>query len=69
MIPRYSPPDMAALLSDEARLARWLEVELLAVEGLAEVGVVPPAEAAAVRAPGPGGRRRAGGRHRPSARW
>ena len=49
MIPRYSPPDMAALFSDEARLARWLEVELLAVEGLAEVGVVPEADARAVR--------------------
>ncbi len=49
MIPRYSPPDMAALFSDEARLARWLDVELLAVEGLAEVGVVPEADAREVR--------------------
>jgi adenylosuccinate lyase len=40
---------MAALFSDEARLARWLEVELLAVEGLAEVGVVPSADAKEVR--------------------
>ena len=49
MIPRYSPADMAALFSDEARLATWLEVEVLAVEGLAEAGVVPAADAAAVR--------------------
>jgi adenylosuccinate lyase len=49
MIPRYSPPDMAALFSDEARLATWLEVELLAVEGQAAVGRVPPADAATVR--------------------
>ena len=41
VIPRYAPADMAALFSDEARLARWLEVELLAVEGQAELGVVP----------------------------
>ena len=32
MIPRYSPPDMAALFSDAARFAMWLEVELLATE-------------------------------------
>ena len=49
MIPRYSPPDMAALFTDEARLATWLEVELLAVEGLASVGKVPAADAAALR--------------------
>ncbi len=49
MIRRYSPPDMAALFSDEARLATWLEVELLAVEGQARLGVVPAADAAACR--------------------
>ncbi len=49
MIPRYSPPEMAALWSDEARFALWLEVEVLAVEGWASVGVVPPADAATVR--------------------
>ncbi|HEX3946869.1 MAG TPA: adenylosuccinate lyase [Acidimicrobiales bacterium] len=53
MIRRYSPPDMAALFDDQARMAMWLEVELLAVEGLAEVGVVPEVEAAAVRARAP----------------
>jgi len=53
VIPRYSPADMAALFSDEARLGRWLEVELLALEGLAQVGVVPAAAAAAVRARAP----------------
>ncbi len=40
---------MAALFTDEARMARWLEVELLAVEGLAAAGVVPAADALAVR--------------------
>jgi adenylosuccinate lyase len=49
VIPRYAPSDMAALWSDEARLALWLEVELLAVEGQAAVGVVPPAAAVVVR--------------------
>src|SRR3984957_5816541 len=53
MIPRYAPVDMAALWSDEARLSLWLEVELLAVEGQAAAGVVPPEEAAVVRARAP----------------
>ena len=49
MIPRYEPADVTALFSDEARLGRWLEVELLTVEALAATGVVPEAAAAAVR--------------------
>jgi adenylosuccinate lyase len=53
MIPRYSPPDMAALFSDSARFAMWLEVELLATEALAAVGVVPAADAATCRAKAP----------------
>src|SRR5271156_4381819 len=53
MIPRYSPADMAALFTDEARFATWLEVELLAAEGLAAVGTVPAADAATCRAEAP----------------
>ena len=41
MIPRYSPKDVAALFSDEARFDAMLEVELLAAEGLAAEGVLP----------------------------
>jgi adenylosuccinate lyase len=44
---------MAVLFSDEARLSRWLEVEVLAVEGWAAVGVVPTADAAVVRGRAP----------------
>jgi adenylosuccinate lyase len=40
---------MAALFTDEARLARWLEVEVLAAEALASVGVVPEVDAKAIR--------------------
>ena len=47
MIPRYSPPEMTELFSDQARFRMWLGVELLATEGWVEVGDVP-AEAAAV---------------------
>src|SRR6266542_3593470 len=32
---------MARIWSDEAKLARWLEVELAALEGWAEIGAVP----------------------------
>ena len=49
MIPRYSRPAMAALFTDEARLARWLEVEVLVAEALASVGVVPEDDAKAIR--------------------
>ncbi|MBK9180004.1 MAG: adenylosuccinate lyase [Acidimicrobiales bacterium] len=49
MIPRYQLPEMAAVFTDRARLAGWLEVELLATEAWAELGVVPEAEAAACR--------------------
>ncbi len=53
MIPRYAPAAMAALFTDEARLAGWLEVELLATEGWAAIGEVPQdaAEACRSRAP------------------
>jgi len=53
MIPRYSPPDMAALFTDAARFGLWLEVELLATEAQAAVGVVPAEDAAACRAKAP----------------
>ena len=53
MIPRYAPPDMAELFSDTARFAMWLEVELLATEAQAAVGVVPAEDAATCRAKAP----------------
>jgi adenylosuccinate lyase len=42
-------PEMAAVFADTGRLARWLEVELLATEGWAKLGVVPAEAAAACR--------------------
>ncbi len=52
MIARYSRPAMARIWSEEAKLARWLEVELAALEAWAELDVVPRAavEAIATRA-------------------
>ena len=49
MIPRYALPEMAELFTDEARLATWLEVEILAVEAWAKLGVIPPADAETIR--------------------
>ena len=53
MIPRYSPPEMAALFSDEARFAMWLRVELLATDGWVAVGDVPAEAAEFCRAHAP----------------
>ncbi len=49
MIPRYSTAEMDAVWSDEARFTRWLEVELLATDGHAAIGVVPHDDAALCR--------------------
>ena len=49
MIDRYSTPEMAAVWADTTRFGRWLEVELLATEAHAALGVVPAADAAACR--------------------
>ncbi|MBD0290453.1 MAG: adenylosuccinate lyase [Thermoleophilia bacterium] len=50
MIERYSRPAMKRIWSDEGKLARWLEVELAALEGWAEAGGVPADAVAEIRA-------------------
>ena len=50
MIARYARPAMAEIWSDESRLARWLDVELAALDGWAEVGAVPAGDVADIRA-------------------
>ena len=49
MIPRYSRPEMAALWSEEAKLNHWLEIEVLACEGMAAIGVIPHEDAQIIR--------------------
>jgi adenylosuccinate lyase len=49
VIPRYAPPEIAAIFTDEARMRRWLDVELLASEAWAELGRVPNDALAALR--------------------
>jgi adenylosuccinate lyase len=50
VIARYSRPEMSSIWSDEGRIARWLEVELAALDGWAEIGAIPAADVTAVRA-------------------
>jgi adenylosuccinate lyase len=49
VIARYSRPAMQAIWSDEGKLARWLEVEVAALEGWAEAGIVPREAADEIR--------------------
>ncbi|MGZ3457345.1 MAG: adenylosuccinate lyase [Archangium sp.] len=41
MIPRYSRKEMSSLWSDVARMRRWRDVELAALEGMVEHGIAP----------------------------
>ncbi|MFZ1062473.1 MAG: adenylosuccinate lyase [Acidimicrobiales bacterium] len=50
MIPRYSPEDVAALFGDVNRFDTMLEVEILAAEALAKIGVLPASDVGALRA-------------------
>ena len=49
MIERYSLPEMSAVWSEQNKLDKWLEIEILAVEAWAELGRVPADAAVAVR--------------------
>ncbi|MDX2227043.1 MAG: adenylosuccinate lyase [Verrucomicrobiae bacterium] len=50
MIPRYSRKEMTSLWSEESKLNIWLEIEKLACEGMAHIGVIPKADAKTIRA-------------------
>jgi adenylosuccinate lyase len=50
VIERYSRPAMKAIWSDEGRLARWLDVELAALRGWSELGVVSQEDYDEIRA-------------------
>ncbi|WP_449258163.1 adenylosuccinate lyase [Chlorobium limicola] len=41
MIERYSPKDMSAIWTEEAKFQRWLQLEIAAVEARMEAGLVP----------------------------
>ena len=50
MIRRYSRPQMRALWSEERKFSIWLEIEVLACEGLADIGAIPREDAETIRA-------------------
>ena len=52
MIPRYARPEMVAIWAPESRYGVWLEIETLAMEAMAELGVIPRSAAATYRAKG-----------------
>ena len=52
MIPRYTRPAMARIWEPENRFAIWYEIEALACEAQAELGVIPKRAARAVRKAG-----------------
>jgi adenylosuccinate lyase len=49
LIPRYTREEIGAVWTQRRKMEGWLEVELAVTEALAEVGVVPGADAAACR--------------------
>ena len=50
MIPRYTLPEMAAVWSDETKLAHWLRIEVLACEAWARLGRIPQGDLEAIQA-------------------
>ncbi|MBN1103216.1 MAG: adenylosuccinate lyase, partial [Deltaproteobacteria bacterium] len=41
MISRYTRPEMGRIWEDQNRFAKWLEVEIVACEAMAEDGLIP----------------------------
>jgi adenylosuccinate lyase len=50
MIRRYTNPEMGAIWSEQRRYETWLEVELAAIDAMAEAGIVPADAARDLRA-------------------
>jgi adenylosuccinate lyase len=50
VIARYSRPEMSRIWSEQGKLEGWLEVELAALDGWAEIGAIPAADVEAIRA-------------------
>lgn len=49
MIDRYTRPEMAAIWTDQRKYEIWLEIEVLACEAMAEIGVIPAEDAKTIR--------------------
>lgn len=53
MIGRYTTPEMDEIFSDVAKFSRYLDIELLVVDALVQLGLAPHAEAATCRSKAP----------------
>ncbi len=49
MIPRYTRPEMGRIWSEENSFQKWLDIEILAAEALAQMGKVPKAAISRIR--------------------
>lgn len=49
MISRYSRPEMVSIWTEESKLRHWLEIEVLACEGMAKIGTIPKKDAETIR--------------------
>ena len=49
MIPRYTRPEMGRIWSEENSFQKWLDIEILAAEALAQMGKVPKASISRIR--------------------
>ncbi len=49
MIDRYALPELREIFGERHKLELWLQIELLALEALAESGVVPEADYERIR--------------------
>lgn len=49
MIPRYTRPEMGRIWSEENSFQKWLDIEILAAEALAQIGKVPKAAISRIR--------------------
>jgi adenylosuccinate lyase len=49
MIERYTLPEMGRIWSDENKLSKWLEFEILACEAQAELGEIPSEAVARIK--------------------
>ena len=52
MIPRYAPPEMGRIWTDQQRYETWLRVETAAAEAMAEHGLIPAEAARDIREKG-----------------
>jgi adenylosuccinate lyase len=50
MVPRYSRPEMTAIWSAENRYRIWWKIEVFAAEAMGRIGMIPAADAKAIRA-------------------